>query len=97
MMTWALFIFGYFIVFRNLHNVICKVLKWVHILWISRGANRYSRSQVPNGAGQGISRYSRMNLGPEHLRGEAGQKIYQCHDTGGTGQFGALVDIIESY
>ena len=37
-----------------------------------------------------MSWYSGVDLDSEHLLGEAGQKIYQCHVTGGTGQFGAL-------
>ena len=42
---------------------------------------------MPNMAGRGMSGYSGVDLAPEHLRGVAGEKIYQCH---GTGQFGAL-------
>ena len=62
-----------------------------HTICIIRGANQDSRSPVPDGAWQGISGYSGVDLGSEHLQGRVEQKNYQCHGTGGTCQFGALV------
>ena len=65
----------------------CSIIIILYSLF--RGANRYSRSLAPNG--EGNFRVFRGRFGPWTL---TGLKIYQCHGTGGTGQFGALDYII---
>ena len=74
-------------------------LRDVFKLWyMYRGAHRDSRLAVPNGAGRVISGHVKSTgqiLAPNMaLNFGAGQKNYQCHGTGGTGQMGALVYVL---